>query len=737
MMLAWSRPDFYARGHLRRFAAVALACSLSSTFSPDTRELEARHQDVSPRQPSFHSSVNLVLVDMRVMSGDAQVTDLRPDEVILLVDGVQRAFVSLIYAPVVVPDNGTRVTGGKEPKPATPGSSAVAASRRLIFVLDRDSLDANDARQLQKTAEEFIKRLPAQVAVAVAPLPLAESLRFDPDRKATIASLRKAIDGMHRRGAGLEGTAGYGCTDLAASAGCGESGFPPQLGLKEAKRMNAAAEWQLRGQRTLADLQSLFRTLGGSPSDVVFVSGALPDATRLRPDLERALTAAQVTGVRLHGVELADLTHVALPEGGETPPVDLAVLREKRPPGYGLPEQTGGIASAGLPSGADFFKRLALELSSTYLLSFEPIASDQDGRPHRIDVQISRRPQLNVHARKAFIASAPMAPAPALTSVSGTAPVPSAPSPAVAVEKAPAAAAPTSSPPTSTIPFLTVMERASAYVDVFERTLSNLVVEERYAQVVKLWKGDPPEPGREPELAWKPGTGEQRSRGAFEALRRRQLLSDVLLVQPPDQISIGFRDVAEVDGKPVRDRAVRLEKLFLSGSADARRQLQRIANESQRYNLGGSRNTLPTFPLQILHTANVSRFKWTAESQKRAPGDPAGSVVIGFRETGDPTIVRTISGRNVPMTGQFCIDPRTGRLWRATLNLRQPFENVAGGFEVTFRPTSDPAVLLPERLWEWSLTNDPEWAGRPAFVEGQATYANFRRFTVNTEERLK
>ena len=78
-----------------------------------------------------------------------------------------------------------------------------------------------------------------------------------------------------------------------------------------------------------------------------------------------------------------------------------------------------------------------------------------------------------------------------------------------------------------------------------------------------------------------------------------------------------------------------------------------------------------------------------------------------------------------------------GRVWRATLNLRQPLENVAGGFEVTFRPTSDPAVLLPERLWEWSLTDDPEWSGRPAFVEGQATYANFRRFTVNTEEQLK
>jgi hypothetical protein len=382
----------------------------------------------------------------------------------------------------------------------------------------------------------------------------------------------------------------------------------------------------------------------------------------------------------------------------------------------------------------DFFKQLGRGLSSTYLLSFELLASDRDGKPHHIEIRTSRQPQLTVYARRAFIAQP--AAAPASTSAPSTNPAPTVPPPAAAptlTGETPAATERVA----STIPLEMVRQRASAYIDVFERTLSNLVVEERYAQIVKLWRGDPPEPGKDPELVWKTGTGEQRSRSAFEAIRRRQLLSDVLLVQPPGQLWVGYRDVAEVDGKPVRDRAVRVEKLFLSGTTDAREQLERIADESKRYNLGGSRNTLPTFPLQILHPENMPRFEWGTRPQKRSPTDPPGSVVVGFRETADPTIVRTNTGRNVPMTGQFCVDPETGRIWRATLYLRQRLENVEGGFEVTFRPTSDPAVLLPERLWEWSLSDDPEWGGRLAFVEGQATYSNFRRFSVSAEEQLK
>jgi hypothetical protein len=440
----------------------------------------------------------------------------------------------------------------------------------------------------------------------------------------------------------------------------------------------------------------------------------------------------------VHSIEIRELRRVALTEGGNATTLELTSLREKRPAGYGLPEETGGVSMAGAVSGADFFKQLSRELASTYILSFEPAASDRDGQPHAIEVRISRTPKLTVTARKSFIATTPpLAPPPAVATTPPAVVPPPASTATVSQPTADEAPPPTAAAVSTTTPLLAVMQRASAYVDLFERTLSNLVAEERYVQVEKFWRGDPPSPGTEPELRWKPGKGEQISRGAYEVFRRRQLLSDVLLVQPPGQMWIGYRDVAEVDGTPVRDRALRIEKLFLSGTTDARAQLQRIGDESARHNLGTSRNiNVPTFPLQILRLANLPRFEWTTKTQKRAPTDPAGCSVVGFRETADPTIVKTNSGRNVPMTGQFCIEPGTGRVWRATLHFKERFERVEGAFEVTFRPTTGDAVLVPERAWEWSLGGKPLSSG-VGFVEGQATYTNLRRFSVNTEEQLK
>jgi hypothetical protein len=288
------------------------------------------------------------------------------------------------------------------------------------------------------------------------------------------------------------------------------------------------------------------------------------------------------------------------------------------------------------------------------------------------------------------------------------------------------------------VPIATLVARATTYVSAFEQSLSSLVAEERYVQVVKLWKGDPPAPGDEPELDWKDGKGEQRARGAYEVLRRRQLLSDLLLVQPPGKIWIGFRDVAEVNGKPVRDRKVRVDRLFLSGTLDAQRQLQRIADESGRYNLGSSRNiNMPTFPLELLYATNVPRFEWKETGETQPTSDGGACTVVSFREVGDPTMVRTDSGRNVPMSGSVCMDAASGRVWQMRLNFRQRLEHVEGAFEVRFRPTTRLPILVPDRIWEWSLSDDPEWSGRPCYVEGRASYTNLRRFTVTTEEALQ
>ena len=159
----------------------------------------------------------------------------------------------------------------------------------------------------------------------------------------------------------------------------------------------------------------------------------------------------------------------------------------------------------------------------------------------------------------------------------------------------------------------TVMERAASYATAFQHQLSNIVAEERYVQDVTRLNLLP---------------------GRFATESHRELRSDVLLVRPggADRY-VEFRDVFEVDGRPVRDRQDRLTTLFLDTTASAEAQIQRINRESARYNIGNIERTIntPTLALLFLLPENQPRFRFT-RSVKNAPAiarrtsAPHGSV---------------------------------------------------------------------------------------------------------------
>src|SRR5438132_10767381 len=109
-----------------------------------------------------------------------------------------------------------------------------------------------------------------------------------------------------------------------------------------------------------------------------------------------------------------------------------------------------------------------------------------------------------------------------------------------------------------------VILRAGEYVVGYTQEFASVVAEETYVQdargTVRL-------------------TG--RARIALPEQRHRELKSDVLLVRLPGADAwLQFRDVFEVDGKAVRDRADRLAKLFLQSSSSAVKQAEQIVTES-------------------------------------------------------------------------------------------------------------------------------------------------------------
>ena len=254
-----------------------------------------------------------------------------------------------------------------------------------------------------------------------------------------------------------------------------------------------------------------------------------------------------------------------------------------------------------------------------------------------------------------------------------------------------------------------VVTRASAAAVRFGTALQGIVARERYLQTVRPWKGSAPE-------------------GPAEAqpLETRTLLSSLLLVHDAATPWQLHRDVVAVDDVAVADRDDRLAALFADPGVEPGRRLREITDDSARYNIGHiTRNiNVPTFPLLVVHPAYRERFRF--DDRGRMQEDGVGVRLVAFREKGRPRIVRGDRFRDVELRGMLAIDERTGELVRAVIMPRAG--DLRSLLQVSFARVAELPVRVPVRLWEWYWVHDvPE---RDRYVEGEATYDDFRRYTT-------
>ena len=273
-----------------------------------------------------------------------------------------------------------------------------------------------------------------------------------------------------------------------------------------------------------------------------------------------------------------------------------------------------------------------------------------------------------------------------------------------------------------------VLARASAYVEEYERQFSALVAEEQYFQEVRT-TGNPTAAGR-PLSRENPGGGSVGS-SVGSQIGRRTLRSDYLLVQLGSGAGwVPFRDVFELDGKPVRDREDRLFALFMTQSFEtSMEQAERIMAESARYNIGTvwrSINT-PTLALTFLHADTQPRFEFRRRGRERVAGREAW--VLEYRETERPTLIKTNNERDLPVTGRLWVDPATGLVLRTNVVAADPF--VRATVTVTFREDEDLELWVPGQMDEHYR------AARTPDIHGRATYMNYRRFQVTTDEAIR
>jgi len=266
-----------------------------------------------------------------------------------------------------------------------------------------------------------------------------------------------------------------------------------------------------------------------------------------------------------------------------------------------------------------------------------------------------------------------------------------------------------------------VLERAGAYVLELQRQLAGIVAEEDYVQDVRV------------SSIYGPTT-----RSGLPTARHRELKSDLLLVRPVGADRwVQFRDVFEVDGRPVRDRNQRLMKLFVTPSSATANQAEQIALESSRYNIGNLQRTvnLPVLALAVLEPRGQPRFVFKRiEKGGQVPVRSAAAAaktvwVIGYREVEGQTMIRTTNFRDMPARGRFWIEPESGEVLATELIA----EDLSLRGEITVGYEREPTlnVIVPIHMKErYDLRRGP------SPVTGEASYRSFRQFQVKVDEKI-
>ena len=249
-------------------------------------------------------------------------------------------------------------------------------------------------------------------------------------------------------------------------------------------------------------------------------------------------------------------------------------------------------------------------------------------------------------------------------------------------------------------PVQELIARAVSYVEAYEQQLSGLVAEEDYVQLIV-------------------------------GGRTRHLKSDFLLVRTTTlEPWRPFRDVYSVDGRSIRDRQERLERLFTAGNT---LEARRLYEESSRYNLGDVQRNInvPVLALLFLRRLNVERFQFSLDHLDQVDGTPAWRV--DFRERDRPTLIKS-GERDLPADGSLWIRERDGAVLKTRLHvplLRQD-GSPSGDAEIQSRycQPSTIDVLVPCAMAESYRTRKEE-------IRGRATYSNIRRFATATAIEIK
>jgi len=257
----------------------------------------------------------------------------------------------------------------------------------------------------------------------------------------------------------------------------------------------------------------------------------------------------------------------------------------------------------------------------------------------------------------------------------------------------------------------TVLGRAADYAREYHAQLSSMVAEEWYVQRTGSELPTPPSLIPRPRVE----------------KRQRTLKSDFAIVHDTAAggLWFGVREVFEIDGEPVTGERGRLLRVLSDDSLSVAARVRALADQQAKHNLGDLYRTInvPTLALGFLLPDRQPRFRYKRSGFTDVHGTPVW--IVAFQERDHPTLIRTPEGRDMPSSGTFWIDPRTGGVLRSELRTGTKKDGITSIILVGYRHQDRFDMLLPDDMNELYVTSSER-------IEGHATYSNFRRFEVET-----
>jgi hypothetical protein len=253
------------------------------------------------------------------------------------------------------------------------------------------------------------------------------------------------------------------------------------------------------------------------------------------------------------------------------------------------------------------------------------------------------------------------------------------------------------------VPLATLLTRSRAYVADYQTQFASIIGDEHYHQHF----------AQERFI--------DRESGTVRVTKTsRSMRSEVSFAWFPDVPGwFGFRDVIDVDGKPVKDRDRRLARLFLEKPSG--KILKQALQESARYNIGTIRRNfnVPMVTLQFLDQDLAARFRFEDGGAGRVGERPA--QVVRFREIARPSII-LVDESNAFAHGRHWIDPESGRILKTELVIGDSNGEIR--ISTSYRPDERLGIWVPA-----TMTERYDYPRRLYdFIQCEANYSNFRRF---------